>query len=255
MSIEEKDRALFDQIAVKYIRKDLASSSSLPRKRRILKALHPLIAKSPRLGTIVDIGCGGGVAAGYLDSHYDRYIGIDQSNEMIEFGRKLFNKNPRVEFIAANIKADNLPPDVADVILSVGALHHMTEIDEVMQSLARMAKPGAFMVALEPQNQNPAVRLMRWIRGIVDSTYSEDQTFFSPQQLHDIFAKNGLSDISISYYGYFTPPFAEIIFSPQMLAVPLSRLAAACDDWLEDHLFNPLNKLSFGLIASGRFKK
>ncbi|HUU27574.1 MAG TPA: class I SAM-dependent methyltransferase [archaeon] len=254
MSVELRDRDLFNIIVGKYARKDLVESSSLARKYRLMAAIGPVLEKLGNLGTIIDIGCGIGSSAKYLEGLYEHYIGIDQSDEMVRYGKLIFQDNTKVELLALNVKSQQLPQNVADVILSLGALHHMTELDEVIQSLTRMAKPGASLIAIEPQRKNPLLQLMRHIRGLVDSSYSKEQSYFTGQELKNLFQKHGLTDISISYYGFISPPFAEIIFQPQALAIPLSRLAVACDRWLDSNLPGSLKILSFGLIIRGKFK-
>jgi len=168
----------------------------------------------------------------------------------------LFNQgNPRAEFIARNVKSGDLPRNVADVILSDGALHHITELEETMDSLVRIAKPGAFLVVREPQNDNPLLQMMRWIRGIVDSSYSREQIFFSEGDLRDLFANHGITDLSVEFQGFLTPPFAQVVMYPQVLIVPLSRVAVRIDSWLNAHLPGFLKRFSFNIVVVGRFVK
>jgi hypothetical protein len=131
----------------------------------------------------------------------------------------------------------------------------MTQLDEAMGSLVKIAKPGAFLVAREPQNGNPFVQMMRWMRGKVDSSYSRDQIFFSQQSLRDLFVKYGITDISVEFQGFLTPPFAEVIMYPQVVIAPLSRTAIKVDSWLNVHLPKFLRKLSFNIVVIGRFTK
>jgi len=121
---EQADRELFDRIVGRYARKDVVVSSSLARKSQLIAAIKPLLDESPNLGTIVDVGCGVGAPARYLAGHYERYIGVDQSEEMIATATAFNQGNPKAEFIARNIKSSGLPQNVADVVLSDGALHH-----------------------------------------------------------------------------------------------------------------------------------
>lgn len=250
---EQRDQALFDQIAAHYARKDVIESSKLARRSQLLTAMTPIFAQTPHLGTVVDVGCGVGAPAAYISGRYDKYIGIDQSPEMIN-AAQIFNRDqPQAEFMAANVKTAVLPPHTADIILSIGALHHMTGLDEVIDKLAELAKPGAKCVVIEPQNGNPIIQLMRWIRGKVDKGYSTEQIFFSEQELVSLLTRNGVDDLEIAYQGFLTPPFAQVILNPQALFVPLSRLAVRIDNWLARHLRGPLQKLSFNIVLIGTF--
>jgi SAM-dependent methyltransferase len=146
-----------------------------------------------------------------------------------------------------------MPRNVADVILSVGALHHMTPLDEVMVSLNRIARSVAFLVAIEPQNSNPFIQTVRWIREIIDPSYSQEQIFFSTDELKNLFTRHGITELEIDFQGFLTPPFAQVIIPPQFLTAPLVRLAIGIDKWLHAHLPTGLRRLSFNVVVIGRF--
>ena len=253
MSRESRDQALFDRIAARYARKDTVLSSSLARREQLLLALRPVLQQTKSLGMVVDVGCGVGAPAQYLAGLYDRYIGVDQAEALIEAARVLYQAYPQAEFIAANIKEAAIPPHSADLILSDGGLHHMTNLDEVMEILRHLAKPGGWFVAREPQNGNPLLQAMRWVRGRTDDEYSAEQSYFSPQEMHQLCARHGLTDVTVTRQGFFVPPFAQVIINPQALSVPLSRLSVRLDKGLDAWLPNPLKRLSFNLVAIGRF--
>lgn len=250
---ESADQALFDTIAEHYARKDSIASSSLARRSQLLSAIQSVLDAQPSLGTVVEIGCGVGAPAQYLMGRYKRYIGIDQSEEMIEAAR-LFNRgNPKAKFLVGNARAPDLGANVADTILSSGALHHMTELDEVMESLVRIARPGAYLVVIEPQNGNPLLQLMRWVRGKMDPSYSSDQIYFSERDLTDLFRGHGINDLFIDFQGFLSTFFAQVVLSPQMLFMPLSRAASRIDPWFANSLPGPLKRLSFNIVIIGRF--
>jgi SAM-dependent methyltransferase len=251
VSREERDQALFDEIAASYARKDITPSSSFARRAQILHVVRPILAQLGDVGTVLEIGCGVGAPATYLTGHYQRYIGVDQSGAMIETAR-LFNRNQRnVEFIADNVKTAPLPDDTADVVLSVGALHHMTELDDVMQRLTRLAKPGALFLLIEPQNGNPLIQVLRRLRTQVDASYSSEQIYFSEQELRVLVERHGLRELDVTFYGYLSTPFAQVVLNPQALTLPLSRIAVRIDEWLYRNLRGPLCRLSFNIVVTG----
>lgn len=250
---EQRDRILFDRIARDYARKDTIASSRIARKQLLLDAIRPLLGRDKSLGVILDIGCGVGAPARYLEGCYDSYIGVDQSEKMIEAAR-IFNRgNPRVRFIAGNIKTLEPSIEPAHLVLSVGALHHMTELDSVMESLRRLARPRGFILAIEPQNANPVIRMMRKARGRFDTSYSVEQLFFSKEQLSDLFNRGGIRNVSFEYLGYLSVPMAEVVMHPQFIFSPLSRMAARVDSWLIDHLPLILRRFSFKIAVRGEF--
>lgn len=252
-SREEQDRALYNSIAARYCRKDVVPSSSLAREDKLFFALERALRPGRGLGTMVEIGCGVGATATYLQGRYDRYIGIDQSEELIKKARQLNANISHTEFIVANVKGQYLEPGGADLIYASGVLHHMTELDQVMVSLHRLAKPGACLVVVEPQNSNPVIGFARFIRGLMDPAYSREQVFFSPAFLRDLFARHGMTDIAIDFHGYLSTPFAEVIMQPQFLFKPLAEGAIAVDRRLARTLPLMLRRMSFNVVVSGRF--
>lgn len=253
-SIEEQDRNLYNSIARQYIRKDIVGSSSVARKYKLFSALNGILHNDVRLGTLVEIGCGAGATAGYLAGYYDKYIGIDQSEELIRHAGTLNRQYRNVTFVAANIKASGLPPRCADVIFANGALHHMTELDIVMESLQAIAKPGTHLIVIEPQGSNAIIQFMRKIRAVLDKTYSGEQIFFAPEYLVELFARHGVTDITLDFQGFLSTPFAEVIVNPQFLSQPLAKGAVAADRLLKKHLPPALKRMSFNTIVAGTFQ-
>ena len=255
MSRETRDQALYDEIATKYMRKDVVQSSALARKSQLLAAMQPVLDKRGTLGTIVDVGCGIGAPGVFLNGRYTHYIGLDQSAEMIEAGKQFNAGLSNVTLLADNVKESSVADETADLILCVGVLHHMTGLDDVMQSMVRMAKPGADLVVIEPQNGNPLIQFMRWVRTKIDAGYSEEQIFFSEQALLDLFQRHGITNLDIAYHGFLATPFAQVILNPQAVSVPLSRFAVKIDSLLNHRLRGPLRKLSFNIVLTGTFPK
>jgi SAM-dependent methyltransferase len=249
----ERDRRLFDSIASAYGRKDVIPVSRIPREAMLMEALRPLLADGKNLGRILDIGCGVGAPAKFLHGSYSGYRGVDHSEKLIAAARDFNKENSRAQFLAADI--GDVPDDWggADLVLSLGALHHIADLDTVMGRLTELARPGGFLVVVEPQRGNPLIQVMRWVRCRLDPAYSRDQVFFSVRELLDLFGRHGVGDPSVQYVGFFSTPFAEVILRPAWLFLPLSRLATSVDRWLGRHLPSWLGWLSFKVVVRGRF--
>ena len=184
------------------------------------------VLKGGAIGTLVEIACGVGASAKYLAGSYRRYVGVDYSPELVKNARDFHAGTPNVEFIVRNVK-DLSPSDIdnADCVLAVGALHHFTEIDVAMQRIRSIARKGAWFVAIEPQRGNPFIQGMRWVRTKIDSSYSDEQRFFSKNELEDLMKRHGFTDIAVEHKFYTSKPFGEVTW----LTYPLSRLATATD--------------------------
>jgi ubiquinone/menaquinone biosynthesis C-methylase UbiE len=251
---ELSDQALFNRISDHYAKKDIVRSTKLARRAIVRRAIRPLLDQVGSLGTVVDIGCGIGAQMEYLGETFDRYIGIDYSEKLIDIGRRRFAERADVEFIAANIKEAPLPDKLADTVIAVGALHHMKDLGDVMAALHRLAKPGARFIAIEPQRGNPVIQAMRHVRMKLDRTYSTDQHFFSSDELYRVLELAPMTDTSIEFQGFLTPPFGQAGVRPQWVFLPLSVIACAAEPIVDRLLFGPLRRLSWNAVAYGRFE-
>lgn len=252
---EAKDRELFHAIAAGYGRKDVVASSRIAREAMLRRAVQPIVSRRGGLGTVVEIGCGVGASALYLAGSFDRYVGLDYAPAMIDMARALTTGQSAgaqagVEFVNANAKATGLAAASADTILMVGALHHMDDIPEVMAEMRRIAKPGATLIAMEPQRGNPVIQLARRLRARIDPNYSAEQHFFSRAELAAIFAENGFTAVRLRYFSILAQPFAQVVLNPQAVFAPLSRLCCRLDPVLEAILPGPLCWL---IVSEGVF--
>ena len=251
---EARDRELFDTIAAQYARKDVLPSTRHARRWLLMRALRPILAsRGGSLGTVVEIGCGTGAQALYLHGLCERFIGIDYSQAQIDIGKRMLAHLPRAELLCMNIKSEDLPTGVADLVLAVGALHHMTDLDDVIACMRRLAKPGGRLVVMEPSRTNPVVQTLRWLRTKVDRTYSSEQHYFSRPELADLLRRGGASEVRVEFQGFTSPPFAQVAFRPRWLAHGLSRLSTCAEPVCETILPGPLGGLAWDMVGYGRF--
>ncbi|MFA6636985.1 MAG: hypothetical protein WCV56_07810, partial [Candidatus Omnitrophota bacterium] len=161
--------------------------------------------------------------------------------------------NERVSFISANIKEMVCLEHKADIVMGVGALHHMSGFNDVFRSIKKNITPGAVFIAIEPYGGNPVIGLLRKIRTFVDSEYSPDQIFFKKKDILAILSENGLKDIEIIHQGFFSTPFAQVVLKPQIVMVILSRIAVALDDLIGKYLNRLIGPLSWNIIVRAKF--
>lgn len=249
--VETKDQELFDRIAFSYMQKDIVSSASRARRYQLLSAIKAAIGQK-NLGLVIDIGCGVGAAAKYLRGNYKKYIGIDYSKSEIRLAKKFNSGNHRADFLSKNIK-DIVLRQKADTILSIGALHHMTNLKSVFLSLRKMAKPGTTFLVIEPYQSNIIIQMMRYIRKKIDPAYSENQRYFTTKELVELFKKHHLKKIKIDYQGFFTPFFAQVVLHPQFITRHLSQSAILIDSCLNRLPFKIKKIISFNIVISGKF--
>jgi ubiquinone/menaquinone biosynthesis C-methylase UbiE len=243
---EAAERLHYNAHAAAIAGRDLIPSNRIARQYRVREMIEPLLQKrNGSLGTVLDIGCGFGVGALYMEGCFDRYIGYDLSEEMIAIGRDFARDLPNVELDVGNAKDFTLPGEVADHVFVWGSLHHMPEADVAVKNIYRMLKPGGWVVAQEPRRGNPLFGAMRAIRMMVDRTYSENQEFYSREELCRMFASARFEEITTRAHGYLIPPLSLVVLKPQWIFKPLAQAAAKLDSALASLL--PNSRLSWNL--------
>lgn len=250
---EQRDRVWFDRIAMRYARKDAVRSSRAARRYQLLRSVTPLLRAGGGLGCVVDVGCGIGAQAQYLRGLYARYVGVDYSAELIQAGREYTRDLEHTEFVIANIKDHIVPAGIADTVLVVGVLHHVEGVTEALKAMKRIAKPGARLVAIEPQRANPVIQTLRHLRARFDPDYSAEQVFFSEEELRSALLSAGLRDVRLEYQYFVTTPFAQVALRPDGLFVPLSWIAIQLDRVLDRLLTGRARRMSWNLTAYATF--
>lgn len=244
----QKDKALFNRIAKSYAKKDLHQSSIIARKLRLKQTLAK--AKLDNTIDVLEIGCGAGFAAKYLERSYKNFTGIDYSDELIKYAN-LNNKKDNTTFISKDLY-DYKTPHKFDVLFMIGVLHHMVDMEKAMSVAKSLLKPGGFIIANEPQKANLIIHLLRLIRSKIDKSYSEDQEELSNNQLLDLFKSTDLKKINTYPQGFFSTPFAEVVINPQGFFKHISRIACSIDKAIEGSIGKYFSKLFWNTIIIGQ---
>ena len=242
-----RDRALFDRIAHAYAKKDLYEPCRVARRARLQRTIA-LTGQGPD-ADMLEVGCGAGFAAEYLEGRFGAYTGIDYSEELIAYASQR-HAAPNITFHAVDLyewRCDS----AFDVIFAIGVLHHMPDIPRAMSLMCAMLKPGGHLVVNEPQPANVVFHGLRKLRAMVDSAYSSEQEELEASRLVEYFERAGLDDINTSAQGLLSTPFAEVPLSPHALSHPMSRLACRIDAWLEDYFRNALKGVAWNVIVAG----
>ena len=221
------EKAHFDSIASKYVKKDISPPSRAARKLRVRQTVLGIDCSG--LPDILEVGSGAGYASEYLNGMYKSYTGIDFSKALVDLARSI-HKGPDVEFLEADLyKFD--PGRKFDLIIIIGVLHHMVN---------------------EPHDANILVRFVRMFRSKFDKSYSSDQEELNREELKELFGKTGFSDISIKPQGFFSTPFAEVMMRPVFIFLPLANIFCMFDRIIEKVFGRVLSGLSWNIIISGK---
>jgi SAM-dependent methyltransferase len=105
-----------------------------------------------RFGLIFEVGCGSGSWTGHLCEVADEVIGVDFSKGLIR-SRELKNQNCSV--ILSDAEFLPFTEETADQCIFTFSLHHMVDIDSVLQDAARCLQKNGLLILLEPNGTNP----------------------------------------------------------------------------------------------------
>jgi ubiquinone/menaquinone biosynthesis C-methylase UbiE len=114
---------------------------------------------------VLDVGCGTGVMIDALAARFETILGLDASLEMMSG----VDRTPRMKLkkpvLLVMGDAESLPftDGSMDRIVCRSILHHAESVDRALAEVYRVLRPGGRVAVAEPMNDNPLLRLARWI--------------------------------------------------------------------------------------------
>jgi 2-polyprenyl-3-methyl-5-hydroxy-6-metoxy-1,4-benzoquinol methylase len=162
--------------------------------RMVAEALD---ARSASRGRLVDVGCGGGALWNVLSDRFDRYCGLDAV--------RYAGFPAGAEFHQVDLDAPVWPLEDAgaDVVTAVETIEHLENPWAFVRALARLVKPGGWVVVTTP-NQLSALSLLtlvakRRFSAFQDSHYPAHRTALLEVDLFRIAAAAGLERLALGY--------------------------------------------------------
>jgi ubiquinone/menaquinone biosynthesis C-methylase UbiE len=103
--------------------------------------------------TVVDIGCGPGVAVRHAARLGATVIGVDPAPVMLRVARLLTRHPARVTYVEGVVEAIPLQDGSASIAWSIATVHHWGDIDAGLREVRRVLRPGGRLVAIERQTK------------------------------------------------------------------------------------------------------
>ena len=129
----------------------------------LLDALKAVIGKPPKFGSVLDLGCGTGLAGAAIRPYCDRLVGMDISPAMIEQarGKAVYDRLVAAElseFLAAEAGAHNHLVLAADVFVYCG------DLAPIAAAVARVLAPGGLFAFTVETHDGPGILLQPTLR-------------------------------------------------------------------------------------------
>jgi SAM-dependent methyltransferase len=159
---------------------------------------------------VLEYGCGQGTYSFALAARGARVTGIDISDVAIEQAQARASRE-QLPITYARMDCENLtfPSASFDLVCGVAILHHL-DLDKAFSNLARVMRPGARAVFMEPLGHNPAINLFR---RMTPALRTEDE---HPLLMRDLrLADRYFGGVRVDYFNLMT-----------LLAVPLRNTRA-----------------------------
>ncbi len=156
----EQQQRHYDRIASAYM-----ANLSYPHTQEYMAYLDQVLMDTigtGNLGTVAELCCGHGEALSLRDLHFDRYIGIDVSEKMLERGLAAAG-NRNVLFAQGDATRTPIKSACIDTMLMLGGIHHVPDRAALFREIRRVLKPTGRVVFREPVSDFVVWKAIRWI--------------------------------------------------------------------------------------------
>ena len=181
--------ASYDRVANQYADEFFRELERKPFDRELLDAF----AESVRArGEVCEIGCGPGHISRYLQDRGATMRGIDLSQEMIKWARRL---NPDISFEQGDMLALNLPNASLTAIVSFYAIIHIErdKVTRALQEMNRVLQPGGLLL-LSFHGGEGELHREEWY----DKPISIDVTLFGSDEMSAYLESAGFEAVNIA---------------------------------------------------------
>ena len=145
--VTQKVRAFYEETSFPGYEEYDSPLALVDKARRGLYA-RMLDDQIPYTARVLDVGCGTGQLPIFLSLNRRRTVGCDLSFGSLTKGQRFKRQFGlrHVSFVQTNLFALPLRPSAFDVVFCTGVLHHTADARAGFREVARLVKPGGFVV-------------------------------------------------------------------------------------------------------------
>jgi SAM-dependent methyltransferase len=209
---------------------------------RMKEIRYILDAATARPGTrILDLGCGAGWLSLELARLGAHVTGVDISPTNLAIGRYMAETNTRnfpflyqrlaglpckledfgsIEYVRDDLNNVNLPPHEYDAVVVADSLHHISNIERLVEQVRHSLKPGGVFVGMDHAFATPHTTMFNLIFVPWISDFYNWVTANDPEWLYDSMIETGKQyDWGVLNIDYASPPllgfdrFTETLFA------------------------------------------
>jgi len=101
--------------------------------------------------SVVDVGCGPGVAARHAARLGASVTGVDPAPVMLRVAQLLTRRSAKVRYLNGAAEALPVPDDSASAVWSIATVHHWSDLDAGLREACRVLRARGRLVAIERQ--------------------------------------------------------------------------------------------------------
>lgn len=147
---------------------------------------------------VLDLGCGGGLAAACLAQRGARVVGLDLSRASLHVAARHTRRHGRPEALFVCGRAETLPfADASfDVVWCTDVLEHLPHLPAAIDQIARVLKPGGLFL-YDTINRSWLSRLLviwfwEYLAGLAPRGTHDWHLFITPEELHRLLTQYNL---------------------------------------------------------------
>lgn len=153
---------------------------------------------------VLELGCGAAYFTRELVPTGAEITAIDVSPELLEMARRNCAAS-NVSFEIANAYALNYPNATFDSVVGSSVLHHL-EIEQALQQIYRVLRPGGTIAFTEPNMLNPQIAVQKNLPAVKKWLGdSPDETAFFRWPLRQRLQRAGFREIQITPFDFLHP--------------------------------------------------